>query len=158
MRPQSPCPCGSGILLTECCQPFLNGDARPETAEQLMRSRFTAFFLGDEDYIILTTHPAKRKDDDIHSIRNTIRNCKWLELFVLNTKNGSVNDQKGTVEFIAAYLAVTQGLLHEISSFKKIDGLWYYVDGEVQNTPIPGRNDPCWCSSGKKHKKCHGRA
>ncbi|MEZ5505160.1 MAG: YchJ family metal-binding protein [Gammaproteobacteria bacterium] len=49
-----------------------------------------------------------------------------------------------------------EGTLHERSRFVKEDGRWFYLDGEMLPLPSPGRNDPCWCGSGQKFKKCHG--
>ena len=52
---QSPCPCG-GVVYRSCCGPLHRGDQRAETAEQLMRSRYSAFARGEIDYL-LATHP-----------------------------------------------------------------------------------------------------
>jgi SEC-C motif-containing protein len=88
-----------------------------------------------------------------------------LGLKILDVKAGRPEDDEGTVEFIATYK--DHDLVkphHEISSFRKLDGNWYFVDGElvppvteVRSQPKVGRNDPCPCGSGKKYKKCCGR-
>ena len=58
------CPCGSGKTYDECCEPFIRGKAFPETAEQLMRSRYSAYTLQEIPYITDTLHPDHREDWD----------------------------------------------------------------------------------------------
>ena len=54
------CPCLSGLQYGECCGPFHSGDAFAPTAERLMRSRYSAFAVGDADYLLATWHPTTR--------------------------------------------------------------------------------------------------
>lgn len=161
----SQCPCGSGKEFSDCCEPFIKGDQLPETAEQLMRSRYSAYATEQIDYIHETLHPAHRADHDRQAARRWAAESDWLGLEILSTEAGKAQDDKGVVEFRATYRE--KGLtrqLHEISQFSKLDGRWYYVDGEmpkpttVRNTVKVGRNDPCPCGSGKKYKKCCGAA
>jgi len=67
----SDCPCGSGLSLSECCQPIISADKRAETAEALIRARYTAHTLGDMDYILATHHPSTRADIDEAATRHT---------------------------------------------------------------------------------------
>ncbi|WP_339672595.1 YchJ family metal-binding protein [Dasania marina] len=156
------CLCGSKKNFADCCQPLLIGEQQAQTAEQLMRSRYSAFCKHDVDYLIATHHPSKREDDDKEQLRQTLASCRWLRLQIVQSQQGQANDDSGTVEFIAEYQENKQLFqLCEKSSFIKEDGRWYYLDGAVSNShqaqPVKlGRNDPCWCGSGKKHKKCHG--
>lgn len=53
------CPCGSGLLLSECCGRYHNGVAAPD-AVSLMRSRYSAFALGLEAYLLATWHASTR--------------------------------------------------------------------------------------------------
>lgn len=156
------CYCGSGLALSSCCEPLLQGQQQAETAEQLMRSRYSAFCTHNIDYLIATHHPSKHETDDREQLRQTLAGCKWMQLKIIQAQQGLVNDQQGTVEFIAVYEEKKQLFqLCEKSSFVKEDGHWFYLDGEVSNSHEAqmvklGRNEPCWCGSGKKHKRCHG--
>jgi len=58
------CPCGSGISFSGCCQPIINGDAKAERAEALIRARYTAHAVGAVDFIMATHHPSTRTDID----------------------------------------------------------------------------------------------
>lgn len=119
-----------------------------------MRSRYTAFCRGDVDYLIATHHPSKRQDDDRQSLSQTIAMSEWLGLRVLHS--GATGDA-GTVEFVAFFKAQGQlHQLHERSDFVRQDGRWYYLQGKHLPPIRLERNDPCWCGSGRKYKKCHG--
>lgn len=150
------CDCGSGEAYTLCCGPYLAGDARPAQPEQLMRSRYTAFCRQDVDYLIATLHPSQRKPDDRKLLTETGGETEWLSLRVLTAS--PVRGNAGTVEFVVYYRhqgKVAQ--MREQSNFVREAGRWYYVDG-LRLPPLSmGRNDPCWCGSGKKLKQCHGR-
>jgi SEC-C motif-containing protein len=160
----SPCPCTSGRSYGECCEPFLSGKAKPPTAEALMRSRYTAYAVGQVDYVAKTDDPASREKFDKNAAEQWSSKSEWLGLDVVATEAGGANDQEGIVEFAAKFKLAGQTHAHrERSRFKKIDGVWHYIDGEkpaakpfVNEAPALGRNDPCHCGSGKKFKKCHG--
>ena len=127
------CPCGSGIAFDACCGGILADRLKAETAEQLMRSRYTAYVVKNVDYLIQTTHPSSRPDDLAKSIRTWMRQVEWLKLHVAATEQGTADDEDGRVEFIAEYLTSTApGRHHECSVFKKVDGEWYYVGEEVE--------------------------
>ncbi|MDJ0595096.1 MAG: YchJ family protein [Pleurocapsa sp. MO_226.B13] len=150
------CPCGSKKQYQYCCGMYLSGKKKPETAEKLMRSRYTAFAIGDVDYLIATLDPDKRQKSDRQELTQSINNIQWLGLTILNTQKGKKNDASGWVEFEAIYQVTEPEQLHERSRFKKIDGKWFYIDGEILPGTIPKRNQACWCGSGKKYKQCHG--
>jgi len=157
------CPCGSGQEYADCCQPFIEGTALPETAERLMRSRYSAYATVNVDYLHETLHPAHREDHDTTAARRWAEQSEWLGLEIIHTEQGGKDDEQGIVEFRANYRekGAVRGL-HEISNFSKLDGRWYYVDGEMPRPKTVkvdnkvGRNDPCPCGSGKKFKKCCG--
>lgn len=159
------CPCGSGKSLSECCEPYIEGDAIPETAEALMRSRYTAYTLGETAYVIKTHDPKTRADLDEDAVREWAEEAEWLGLEVLGTEKGEKGDDVGFVEFICAYEERGRARNHhERSEFRRRDGCWYFHEGdvkthrpEVRELPKIGRNDPCHCGSGKKFKKCHGK-
>jgi len=175
------CHCGSSAEFTNCCEPFLKKAKLPETAEQLMRSRYSAFVVGAVDYIKDTLAPEARKDFDVKSTLEWSKKSKWLGLKILNVEQGQPSDKKGVVEFIASYEQGGEAIdHHEVAKFRKSDkGTWVFVDGnshthkggeghhhhhevkrqtEVRAEPKIGRNDVCPCGSGKKYKKCHGAA
>ncbi|MHB2017734.1 MAG: YchJ family protein [Candidatus Xenobia bacterium] len=159
-----PCLCGLPAPTDRCCGRFCAGDEWPATAEQLMRSRYVAYVEGDIDYILRTHDPATAHTVDRGAAADWSRTSEWLGLEVLATEAGQPDDSTGTVEFIARYR--TRGQVaahHERSNFRKIDGHWHYTDGTLvkpapvtRDAPKVGRNDPCPCGSGLKHKKCCG--
>jgi len=151
------CPCGSGLTYSACCARFHSGEETAPTAEALMRSRYSAFVRQDADYLLRTLHSAHREPNERENIRNSFDGMHWEGLSILSTKDGMPGDTHGEVEFVAQYRANGQpGRLHENSLFVKAQDQWFYTTGEIRKSPEPGRNDPCWCGSGKKFKKCHG--
>jgi SEC-C motif-containing protein len=119
------CPCGTGLPYAECCGRLHDGTATAATAEQLMRSRYSAFAVGDPAYLLATWHPTTRPgaldlDPDV----------RWTGLEVLGTTGGGLLAAEGTVEFRAAYLVDgAPGAQHESSRFVRDDGQWRYLDG-----------------------------
>ncbi|MBY0369145.1 YchJ family protein [bacterium] len=171
------CACGQPSAYEKCCGPFLEGAALPETAEQLMRSRYTAFTKADLEYIKKTLAPESRKGFDAAGTKKWAEEATWKGLEVLRTEAGKAGDEEGEVEFTATYAFDGQGIEHhEVAQFRKDKtGQWLFVDGEshthregeghhhhepqepvVRAEPKIGRNDPCSCGSGKKFKKCCG--
>jgi len=157
------CPCGSGVQFSECCEPIIKGARESETAEELMRARYSAFVTHAIDFIVASTHSRTRKEIDLSFIREWSETSTWRGLEIIETKQ--VNDNKAFVSFEAQF--TTQGgedqRHRERSLFERENGEWRFVTGdELKNptvryeTPPPGRNDPCPCGSGKKYKKCHG--
>ena len=151
------CPCGSRKKYQYCCGQYLSGKELPETAEQLMKSRYTAFCQGNIDYLIATLHPDKRQGSDRKELTKSINNTSWLGLTIIDTSQGKKHDKVGYVEFMAVFKITEPQQLHERSKFIKTDGKWFYVEGDIMPDLIPKRNDNCWCGSGKKYKKCHGK-
>ncbi len=127
--PESTCPCGSQRHLQDCCLPIIEGINNPLTAEQLMRSRYTAHVLLAIDFLWSTWSPEQRLHSSQADIRAWAESCEWLGLQILGTKHGSQTDSEGIVEFIALFRQ--QGQVHqhhEVSRFNKILGKWFYVD------------------------------
>ena len=149
------CPCGSKKTEQYCCGVYLAGKKQPETAEKLMRSRYTAFYRSDLDYLIATMHPDKRQPSDRTELTNSIKNIQWLGLTIIDTQAGKKNDATGIVEFEAIYRVNEPGQLHERSRFIKTNGQWFYVDGDILPGTVPKPKEPCWCGSGKKYRQCH---
>jgi SEC-C motif domain protein len=157
-----PCPCGSGAGLDACCGPIVDG-AAARTAEALMRSRYTAYVLGNFCHLERTHAPETRGTFDRAAAEAAAGSIEWTGLEVRATSGGGETDDLGTVEFAARFAqAGRPGVLHELSSFRRDLGRWVYVDGLANpgrgpgRTAKVGRNDPCPCGSGRKHKKCCG--
>ncbi len=146
------CPCGSTKTYQECCQPFHNEMCLPATAEELMRSRYSAFCLKKAGYLLNTWYPGSRPEaQDIIS-----DSVKYLSLEILDTSAGLAQDAEGTVTFIAKFIENDQLFtMEEKSSFLKQQGKWFYTDGEndLRQDSVK-KNGPCPCGSGKKFKRC----
>lgn len=92
-----------------------------------MRSRYTAFVQGREDYLLATWHPATRPA----SLDLAAEATRWLGLEV--RQRTMADADHGTVEFVARYRVAGKGYrLHETSRFERLDGRWYYLDGEIR--------------------------
>jgi len=153
------CPCGSGLFGVQCCFKFIDAEAVPASAEQLMRSRYTAYCLQNEVYILETWHVSTRPE-----LCGLDKALLWKGLNVLDSSK-----KKGkfaTVEFVASYEEralsgkIETGQIHELSRFICDSERWFYLDGEaVVSKPVKvGRNASCVCGSGLKFKKCCGRS
>ena len=119
-----------------------------------MRSRFSAFVLKNADYLVQTLAPSHREPNEQALVEKSIHSTKWLSLKVIQ-EDYNPGDTLGYVEFCAFYEATPIGQLHERSAFQKIEGRWYYTTGTLLPNLKFQRNEPCWCGSGKKLKKCH---
>ena len=142
-KPSSPalCPCGGGSFAS-CCGPFLAGESIPPTAEQLMRSRYSAYTLGDEAYLRATWHASTLP---LAAIVDPDEKLQWLGLEVksalrLRQRKANLPDEQqpadsDTVEFVARFKVGGRAhRLHEVSRFvREPDSLgvlrWFYVDG-----------------------------
>ena len=122
-----PCPCGTSSDYSLCCGRHLDGGQPAPTAEALMRSRYTAFVLGREAYLMATWHPDFRPSelklaDDPPT--------KWLGLQIRHHEESGPNH--ATVEFIARYkIGGRAHRLHETSRFVRIGECWHYTDGDI---------------------------
>ncbi len=158
------CACGSGIQLENCCLPLIKGNGTAQTAEQLLRSRYTAFTRGDVDYILSTHHSKTLAEVKRDEIDDWSKNSKWLGLKIFQAEAGQKDDTQGTIIFGAYYSQDGKKEEHlEKSFFEKENGQWKFLDAQGVQTgtyrrpePKTGRNDPCSCGSGKKFKKCCG--
>lgn len=150
------CYCLSKRLFEDCCQPIIEGQSPAATAQELMRSRYTAHALGNIDYLMDTWAHA---GDLRENTQQWVESHDWLGLQILHSRRGLKHHKDGTVEFIAYYRvkgAEAREAHHELSNFEQRDGKWFYIDGSTpEGAPKKtGRNDPCPCNSGKKFKRC----
>jgi SEC-C motif domain protein len=161
------CPCGNQDDFANCCQPLIRGDQVAKTAEQLMRSRYSAHAVardeaGAIDYLMQTWAPEQRAHIDRQAVSDWATTAQWLGLTIVSHQP---QGNTATVEFIARYSHEDQIQLHrELSHFCRKNDRWYFIDGEepqrkeepqTKEKPIAvGRNTPCPCGSGKKYKRC----
>lgn len=145
------CPCGSNKLYSQCCERFIMGGQIPQTPEELMRSRYTAYSQANIDYIANTMKGPASVDFNSAHAKEWAKKIEWNSLKVIRSEQ---QENKGTVEFIAHYsIQNNPDIIYEISEFHREDNRWFYFDGV---TPKVGRNDFCPCGSQKKYKKCCG--
>ena len=123
------CPCSSGDQYQDCCQPFHEGRL-PETALQLMRSRYSAYSLDLPDYIIETTHP---QNPHYHSKSEDIRQFSKVTTF----QKLEIHDATKTTVIFTAHLfqGGRDATFTEKSTFEKVDGRWLYLSGEFLPNP-----------------------
>lgn len=121
------CPCLRGEPLESCCGPYLLGDATPPTAEHLMRSRYSAFVLGNAGYVLTSWHRTTAPSDiELDPLQ------RWYRLDIHRAQAGGLLDSEGTVEFSAFYKHPDgNGVLREASRFVREDGRWKYLDGVI---------------------------
>ncbi|BAN35752.1 SEC-C motif domain-containing protein [Sulfuricella denitrificans skB26] len=125
-----PCPCGRPYSYEDCCGRYTGDDTPAPTAEALMRSRYTAYTLAQEPYLLATWHPSTRPAAlDL----NTEPRPKWLGLQVKRYQE--TDGSHAEVEFIARYkIGGRAHRLHETSRFVREEGQWYYLDGDIKES------------------------
>lgn len=125
----SSCPCSSGKAYAVCCGRFITQGVLPETAEQLMRSRYTAFVLKNVAYLLASWHESTRPASlDLDAA------TKWLGLRIDRVEAGGVADERGVVCFVARWRiggGKAQRLV-ECSRFVREQGRWFYLDGDLE--------------------------
>lgn len=159
------CFCCSSKPFQACCEPFIKGDKTPVTAEQLMRSRFSAYATAQYAYILDTYTKEKQQGLSVDDLAQSAQGAKWFALQVHNAQseesaepNTSATLHSDTVEFTAFYFEDKKMYqLHETSNFRVENGAWRYHDGTLHDDCGKvkyGRNLPCVCGSNKKFKQC----
>ena len=153
INPTILCPCQSGKSYTDCCQPFHLHQMIPDSAEKLMRSRYTAYTQVNIPYIVETTVPAQQPLLDQQAMLLWGDETDWAGLKIISHQP-FVSKIHSWVEF-KAFFNIENGIdaHHERSLFVLISGRWYFVDPTV---PLPSQKQPCVCGSGKKFKHCCG--
>ncbi|MEV0148859.1 MULTISPECIES: YchJ family metal-binding protein [unclassified Nonomuraea] len=130
-REPAGCPCGLPAPYRDCCGRFHRGEGSAPTAELLMRSRFSAFGVGDEAYLLRTWHPATRP-----ARLDLDRGVRWVRLEILETGRGTVLHTEGTVRFRAHYVERgREGSMEEHSRFVRLDGQWVYEGARDDGPP-----------------------
>ena len=121
------CPCGSGQPFAACCERLIAGTAAAASAEALMRSRYSAYALQREDYLLASWHPSTRPAAlDLASELPP----RWLGLEI--KRHQQIDPTHAVVEFVARYKINGRAhRLYETSRFVREGGQWYYVDGDI---------------------------
>ncbi len=159
------CPCGSQKQYTQCCGPVIRGERKASTAEELMRSRYSAYVMHEIEYIARSCVQDPDKNEiDLEETRKWSEESTWQGLKIIRTEKGSASDTEGWIDFSATYTRKGLKDVHlEKAHFIQKDGQWLYESGSLIPTTVVregakvGRNDPCPCGSGKKYKKCCGQ-
>jgi SEC-C motif domain protein len=153
------CPCGSGLPFESCCGPVLAGNRLAETAEALMRARFTAHVRHEFAFLHRSHRPTARLPYVPEPGEG--KRVQWTRLVIHGHSLGKSPDT-AYVDF-SAYGTEdgAEVVLHENAEFLRENGAWTYAralrEGPApyrREAPRPGRNDPCPCGSGKKYKQC----
>ena len=141
------CICGKDEAYSLCCGAIITKQRKAMSAEELMRSRYSAYVTANGAYLLYSSSITNRHEEDVALIKQFATSVQWLGLDVLEATHESV-------EF-KAYYKDSEGIkvLHEKSSFIQEDGEWKYKDGTLYNSKVE-RNAPCPCGSEKKYKKC----
>ena len=122
------CYCGSLKPYKNCCEIAHNQLAQVKTAEQLMRSRYSAFVLANGDYLMESHHSSTRPIKEKKAITNWAKSVQWIKLEVLETSKGKEQDNEGTVTFNAYfYENGSVEVIHEKSAFIKENNNWKYL-------------------------------
>ena len=143
------CLCGLEQSYKNCCGRFIESNLSPETPEQLMRSRYSAYVLKNERYLLESWHASTRPE----SLGLSYDSTQWKKLKIISAEGKDV--------CFAAYF--TQDALNEekiyalteLSHFKK-EEKWFYLNGDEVKTIQLTKKISCPCQSGKKYKRCCG--
>ena len=190
MTIKNKCFCGANATFENCCLPYINSEKTPrvfpQTPEQLMRSRFSAYASGNNQYIFDTYAKNSQSSQSVKEIKAWGDSCKWIALKIHSAStiekvicNTKPNSSEQFVEFSAFY--ITENTLFELrensrfvleANIEDTDGHslhWHYLDGNIikhsELTEIK-RKDLCPCNlystawslkKGKKYKQCCGK-
>jgi SEC-C motif-containing protein len=126
-----PCPCGTGLSFSKCCDGYIRAKRFPDTAEALMRSRYTAYVIENVPYLLETRHPDFIKKNEAEDIAAWIKEVtSWDKLEILMTEKGAPSDKIGCVAFnVFFHQRGHEEVLFEYSRFSKLKGRWVYETG-----------------------------
>ena len=128
-NPQKPCPCQSQLIFSECCQKILIDHSQAQQAIQVLRARFSAYFLKNATYIERSMAKAAKQDFDLSETKKWINQTKFIKLNIIKTSQGEATDELGWIEYKATIIHNHKvSVIHEISCFEKINQEWLYTD------------------------------
>jgi len=124
------CYCNSKKSYNECCELIISGKQDAETAEQLMRSRYSAYVVANVNYLMDSHHPNTRPVKERKNIIKWTKSIIWVSLEIISKQKGQQIDTEGNVEFKALYIENGKlEYIHEDSYFVKENNKWYYKSG-----------------------------
>lgn len=122
------CYCGNQKTYTNCCEKAHKNISEAKTAEQLMRSRYSAFVLANGYYLMQSHHTSTRPLKEKKTIVKWAKSVQWIKLEVTEKVKGTENDTEGTVTFNAYFYEKGKvEVIHEKSAFIKENNTWYYL-------------------------------
>ena len=122
------CYCGSLKSYANCCEKVHKNITEAKTAEQLMRSRYSAFVLANGNYLMQSHHSSTRPLKEKKAIVKWAKSVEWIKLEVIETTKGTANDTNGTVTFNAYFYENGKvDVIHEKSAFLKENNHWTYL-------------------------------
>lgn len=122
------CFCGFPDDYANCCGKVHANIANATTAEQLMRSRYSAFVLANGNYLMQSHHSSTRPLKDKKAIIKWAKSITWVKLEIIAKTRGNDQDEEGTVTFDAYYYENGKlEVIHEKSVFKKENTHWTYL-------------------------------
>lgn len=121
------CPCGKDKEYINCCGIIHQDITKVKTAEDLMRSRYTAFTMGNIQYLKLSHLKKTAEYKDEIELKDWCQSVNWIKLEILSTFLGSENDDNGKVHFKAYYIENgKEYCIEEKSTFVKENNHWVY--------------------------------
>lgn len=122
------CYCGNLKDYVNCCEKIHKDLANAKTAQQLMRSRYSAFVLANGDFLMKSHHSKTRPTSEKKAIVAWAKSVNWIKLEIIDTTMGLENDTNGTVTFNAYFYQHGKvDVIHEKSAFKKENKHWKYL-------------------------------
>ncbi|PCI55836.1 MAG: SecC motif-containing protein [Gammaproteobacteria bacterium] len=162
------CFCGSNFNFSSCCQPYINKEVQVQTAEQLMRSRFSAYAIGNAQYIYDTYAKSSRAEQSVEDIDDWSKSCLWIALKIYPIANSVNNTTEQLVEFSAFYITnntlcelreksrfileesiATNSTVKEKATLNSPLKQWRYIDGDIiahSELTMIKRNELCPCN------------
>lgn len=131
ITPDSPCPCNSDKAYSACCGLYIGTKEHAPNPEAMMRSRYTAYVIGDIDHLMKTIPLLQRKAFDQRAALAWSKAAEWLGLDVKGSKEFE-QGKKARVEFIAKYkIEGEEQIHHEIALFEKTQNRWFFIDSKI---------------------------
>ncbi len=129
MKKDQNCPCGRPLEYIHCCGKAHQNIINAKTAEDLMRSRYTAFTMANGDYLMESHHSMTRKSARKNELVLWAKSVKWLKLEIIKTVDGGEEDSEGIVEFKAHFReGKKRKVMHQTGKFLREFGHWVYFD------------------------------
>lgn len=129
MKKDQNCPCGRPLEYINCCGKAHQNIINAKTAEDLMRSRYTAFTMANGDYLMESHHSMTRKSARKDELVQWAKSVKWLKLEIVKTIDGGEDDTEGIVEFKAHFReGKRRQVMHQTGKFLREFGHWVYFD------------------------------